>query len=97
MSYTRDDFHRDVFKELFCALKPEDVLEFLSPDQVRTLAERAAEQFEQWRIMRVLVDSARPTFRRVTNSNAVRQSRAKSKTSVARTPRTAPPSRSREP
>ena len=42
VSYTKEDFHRDAFKQFFCALKPEDVLEFLSPDQIRILAERSA-------------------------------------------------------
>ncbi|MFM9964067.1 MAG: hypothetical protein ACKV2Q_22925 [Planctomycetaceae bacterium] len=102
MSYTKEDFHRDAFKHFFCALRPEDVLEFLSPDQIRILAERSAEQFHQWMVMKKLLEFGQlsPAERRgerATEAKSGRQPKAKSKLSAARTPRTAPPSRSREP
>lgn len=102
VSYTKEDFHRDAFKQFFCAIKPEDVLEFLSPDQIRILAERSAEQFHQWMVMKKLLEFGKLTpaerrGERVTEAKSDRQPKAKSKRSAVRTPRTPLPPRSREP
>lgn len=66
MPYTKDDFHREVVRDFFFAMKPEDIVDLLSPTQLRTLAERVTGRIEQWPIIKGIMElrASRPTTRR---------------------------------